>query len=99
MISEFFDHMLNNLERVTFTCSFPEFLNDMKSADSKLELVHSNTLKEIKFIYKHNIVTKSIAVIFVNTYLFGDNKKFVAKGEKASLLFKSVLKFMIVRSY
>ena len=101
MVRDFVERFESRLDKVTLTTTFPRFLEDMKSSDASFEMVQSNTLKDIRFVYKHNNVKKSIAVTFVNIFAIGSfkNQEFKAKGKIAFHLFKSVLKFKDVRGY
>ena len=54
----------------------------------------SNTLQPLRLIYAHNIVTKSIAIIFIYTTIKTEPyKKALENGEKYRLLFEELLKF------
>ena len=67
MIKDVADIFENEFDRVTLSLRFPDCLDDLKGNDASFELVSSNTLQPLVLIHSHNNVTKSIAVIFVNT--------------------------------
>ena len=68
--------------------------------DANIELVASNTLQPMNMILSHNIVTHSMAVIFINTECRGNVYDHAeAKGEDAIKLFTSVLGFKEVCYY
>ena len=50
--------------------------------DANFEMVLSNTLQPLRLIYEHNVVTRSIGVVFVHTHLngvLGDHTKLQGK--------------------
>ena len=57
----------NNFENDSLSIVFPRILDDLKGQDANFEMIQSNTLQQIKLIYNDNIVTHSIAAIFVHT--------------------------------
>ena len=67
MIKDISDIMINRFEKVTFSVLIPRAFDDMKGKDVNFEMVASNTLQPLRLIYSHNIVTRSIATIFVHT--------------------------------
>ena len=70
----------------------PTVLSQMVNQDAKIELVTSNTLQPMNMILSHNIVTHSIAHIFVNTECKGiEYPKATQKGTTAFKLFNEVL--------
>jgi len=50
---------------------FPQCFTYLESDDAKFEISRHIQLQSLRLIYSHNVVTKSIAVIFVNTYIGG----------------------------
>ena len=56
-----------NYDRQTFTITIPRILLDLKYNDRNLELIRSGTLQPVKLSYHQNLVTRSKAIIFVNT--------------------------------
>ena len=62
--------------------------------DADFEMVTSNTLQPLNLIFAHNIVTRTIAYIFVNTECQGVTYKNAhERSEKAFELFDGVLEF------
>ena len=66
----------------------------MMNKDASIELVTSNTLQPLNMIFSHNIVTHSVAYIFINTEARG-NTYYNAeeKGKQAIKFFTDVLDF------
>ena len=56
-----------DFDRRTFSVMFPDCFDDIKGSDANFEMVASNTLQPVRLIYKNNIASAKIAVIFVNT--------------------------------
>ena len=67
MINELADTLKNSFNKDTLALEIPHAFEHFKGRDTKLELVLSNTIQPLKLHYAHNIVTKKIAYIFVNT--------------------------------
>ena len=60
----------------------------------------SNTLQPLNLLYGHNLVTDSIAYIFVNTESKGlPFKNAVGRGKYAEQLFKEILEFKHVEVF
>ena len=63
-------------------------------------MVTSNTIQPVRLCYRQNVVTHSIAVIFVNTHCKGvQYKNAVERGEQARKLFKEELEYQEVRLF
>ena len=57
-------------------------------------MVVSNTIQPINLFYAHNLVTETVAYIFVNTESLGlPYKNAVGRGKSALALFKDILEF------
>jgi hypothetical protein len=69
--SDLFDELVQVLahkyDRDTLSITFPTFVKDLQNCHPELQMISSNRLQKIKLIYSHNIVTKSLATIFVHT--------------------------------
>ena len=70
--------MLENYERKTFSLTFPECFDNMQN--NELEVITSKRIQSVKIFYRHNEVTHSIALIFVNEKFQSEDFK---KGVKA----------------
>ena len=55
----------------TFTVDFPSCFDGLKGDDANFEMVASNTIQPLRLPYSFNVVTKSEAVIFLNTHTGG----------------------------
>ena len=54
-------------DRDTMTIELPYAFQNMVGRDANYEMVTSNTIQPILLSYQHNMVSHSIAYIFVNT--------------------------------
>ena len=82
-------------KRVNFTEQFPTFFEDIYNTKEPFSQTAENVMQQLRIIYEENLVTQSIAVIFVS-----ENKnKYLKKAETASKLFKDVLYFDEVSVY
>ena len=82
----------------TFTVDFPTCFDGMKGDDANFEMVASNTLQPMRLPYSFNVVTKSEAVIFLNTHTGGllHELPYKLAAERAEMhrdLFTNILKF------
>ena len=50
---------------------FPACFDELRGNDVQFEMVASNSLQSVRLAYSHNVVTQSVAIIFVNTYTGG----------------------------
>ena len=76
-------------KRENFTEQFPTFFEDIYNKREPFSQTAENVMQQLRIIYEENLVTQSIAVIFVS-----ENKnKYLKKAETASKLFKDVLNF------
>ena len=96
MMEEVAERMENRFDKNSFTLSIPKMFDDMIGVDADFEMISSQTLQHLKLVYEHNLVTKTIAIIFVCPY--GD-VDYVSKGKAARKLFKVELKFMKVQVF
>ena len=97
MVKEIEDTLSNRFDKDTLKLEMPQALENLKGNDSKVEVVMSNTIQPINLFYAHNIVTESIAYIFVNTESKGlQYKNAVQRGESAHELFNNILEFQVV---
>ena len=69
MVSEIVDAFTNRFNRDTLTLCLPDAFEHLKSNEKslKFEMSVSTTIQPLKLFYVHNIVTKKVAYIFVNT--------------------------------
>ena len=78
----------------------PEAFDNLKGKKLDFEMVKSNSLQPINLIFESNIVTRSIAYIFVNSECNGlDYRNARGKGEMVYELFKDILLFKEVTIY
>ena len=100
MISEICYAFENYYDKNNLTIKLPHTLSQMVNQDASIELVASNTLQPMNMILSHNIVTQSIAYIFVNTecngVMYPNAQK---KGVISVDMFKAVLDFQTVRCF
>ena len=62
----------------------PDAFEHLKGKDAKFEMSISNTLQPLNLFYGHNVVTDSIAYVFVNTESKGlPYKNAVGRGKDA----------------
>ena len=94
MITNITDTLKNKFDRDTLSIQLPQAFDHLKGEDTSFEMVTSNTIQPVRLCYKHNIVTHSIAMVFVNTHCKGiQYKNAVERGEQACKLFKEELEF------
>ena len=66
MVNDICKLLKTRYERSTLTIKIPECFDHLKGEDANFEMVTSNTIQTTHLCYSHNIVTDSIAYIFVN---------------------------------
>ena len=94
MIEDFENMLTNDFSKETLSIEIPKALNHLKAKDVKFETVKSKTLQPLSMIYSHNIVTRTIAYIFINTESRGlIYKNAKERGNMAIELFKGILEF------
>ena len=72
----------------------PSCFEHLKGEDANFEMVTSNSIQPLNLVYHHNLVTWSIAYIFVNTDCNGFNYVLAdTKRTQMELLFKEELNF------
>jgi len=65
-------YILDSLyDRFTQAVEFPTCFDSMKSDDANIEIVSSSSLQTMRLVRKHNVVTHTIAAIFVTPELKG----------------------------
>lgn len=69
MIKDVVEILKKRYSKTDFFVQFPDCFSDIIGQDVNFEMVASNTLQPVNFLYCHNIVTHSIAAIFVSTKL------------------------------
>ena len=74
---------------------FPTLLEDIYSKRDSFDVASASTLEKLRIIYEENLVTSSLAVIFVSEA----KGKFIEKARIAEKLFEELLGFEEVRVY
>ena len=89
--------MRDRFDRDNLSLYIPNVFESLKSVDANFEMVTSNLLQPLTLFFTDNIVTSSIAYIFMNTHCKGlqyiDAKQI---GKQAYSLFKDILEFQTV---
>ena len=67
MVNDIAQLMKNRFDHNTLMLEIPESFEQLKGRDANFEMVTSNTIQPVMVEYKHNIVSRSAATIFVNT--------------------------------
>ena len=100
MIHDVVQIMLARYDKETFALYFMECFDALKGSDVSFEMIASNTLQPFMMFYQHNIVTYSIAYIFLHTRV--SQKLYEgaeARAEIQQKLFKEVLEFDEIIQY
>ena len=87
MAREISDIFLDRYEKRFFTLTIPACFDDLFSKDANIEMVASNTIQPLQLVFRHNVVTHSIGLIFVNY------TKMTEKAEEAKRLLTTELNF------
>ena len=58
--------LLQNYEKKSFTVTIPSLFSILQNPS--FEVVSGSMIQTVKLFYEHNVVTRSIAAIFVYTY-------------------------------
>ena len=94
MIKDITEMLTTDFDKEYLSIEIPKAFENLKGRDAKFEMVTSNSLQPLHMIYEHNIVTRTIAYIFINTECKGlQNKNAQERGNKAIELFKGVFEF------
>ena len=101
MIKEIKEALLTRFDKRNLCCNVPQVFEHLKSSDANFEMNSSNTMENLQLQYRHNIVAKSRAIIFVCEQIFRegtDLEKLVYTnaldhGELYKELFRDVLNF------
>ena len=67
MVSEIVDAINTRFSTEDLTLLVPDIFENLTSQDAKFEMAISNTVQPLKLFYQHQVVTDSIAYVFVNT--------------------------------
>ena len=67
MIKEIISVFETKFDPATLMLKIPEAFERLKGEDAQFEMVTSNTIQTLQLEYQDRIVTKSQAIIFVNT--------------------------------
>ena len=67
MVHELMQLMRQRYNRDTLCLKLPDSFEHLQAEDAEFEMVTSNTIQSTMLIYNHNIVTKKIVYIFVNS--------------------------------
>ena len=70
MFAEISEALLKGLDG-DMTCTFPDFIKDIRGKDANYEFASSSTLPPLRLEYTYNIVTETRGLVFVNTHLNG----------------------------
>lgn len=60
-------HFETNFDQNDLTFELPRQLREMELQSRSIELIYNPTIQPLKLIYSHHKVSKSVAMIFVNT--------------------------------
>ena len=100
MVNEIVDAMNTRFSTETLTLEIPDVFENLSSRDAKFEMAISNSIQPLKLFYDHQVVTDSIAFVFVNTESKGLIYKNAEKhGQEAKMLFQDVLEFKRVELF
>ena len=67
MVNEIADAFNTRFSTEDLTLQIPSVFENLTSQDAKLEMSISNTVQPLKLFYEHQVVSDSIAYVFVNT--------------------------------
>ena len=70
MFNEISEALLKGLDG-DMTCTFPDFIKDIRGEDANYEFATSATLPPLRLDYTYNVVTETLGFIFVNTHVNG----------------------------
>ena len=94
MVEELVKMLSKKCDRDTMTIELPYAFQNMVGRDANYEMVTSNTIQPILLSYQHNMVSHSIAYIFVNTGCQDlEYKDHALKKEKTESLYRKYLEF------
>ena len=66
MVADITNTLENRFDRNTLSLKIPAAFEHLKGNDANFEMVTSNTLQPLNLHFHHNIITKSLAYIFVS---------------------------------
>ena len=69
MMQEISDALFNGLDRISFTCVFPDVLDNLTGSDANYEMVSSSTLATLRLVWSG--ATKVRVYIFFHSELQG----------------------------
>ena len=67
MVQEVIEVLEHRFDPNTLLLQIPTAFDYLKGQDADFEMVTSNTIQPLRIEYRDNIVTESVAVVFVNT--------------------------------
>ena len=70
MFAEISEALLKGLDG-DMTCTFPDFIKDIRGKDANYEFASSSTLPPLRLEYTYNVATETRGLVFVNTHLNG----------------------------
>ena len=70
MIQDVRDALITRFNKMNLTCDIPQVFEHLKGKDVNFEMITSNTMQNLQLQYRHNIVAKSRAIIFVTEELY-----------------------------
>ena len=94
MVKDIADAFNTRFSTEDLTLLIPDVFENLISKDAKFEMAISNTVQPLKLFYDHQVITDSVAYIFVYTESKGLVYKNAEKrGKEAKMLFEEVLEF------
>ena len=70
-------HLTRQFDRDSLSLEIPTVFHHIREEDPKFEVVQSNTLQPTTLFFQKNVVTKSTALIFINSEAMGVKYKHV----------------------
>ena len=100
IVQEVANILINSFEKTSFVLQVPDCFDDLNVRNEYYKIVSPRKLQPLRLIYSYNVVTSSVAAIFVHTK--ANDLAYTGVDDRAMmqyLLFKFVLEFNEVKVY
>ena len=97
MVADIIEILNAKIDKKEHSVTLPKALDQLKGEDAQFEMVTSNTIQPLKLFYEHNVVTRKIGLVLINTGIRSpkqlEYRNALKFGDLARKTLKDLLKF------